>query len=99
MQKANRLAQHLSACHTTEAAHQYVAPTTSPPVPEPMELDSTRLSHAPMLHRPTVQFLRYIISQDGIQMDQGKVTVIREWPRPQTVKELQRFLCFANFYR
>ncbi len=54
---------------------------------------------SPMLHRPTVQFLRYIIGQDGNQMDQGKVTVIREWPRPQTVKELQRFLCFANFYR
>ncbi len=31
-------------------------------------------------------------------MDQGKVTVIKEWPHPQTVKELQRFLGFANFY-
>ncbi len=51
MQKANRLAQRLSACHTTEAAHLYVTPVTSPPVPEPMELDSTRLSHAPLPHR------------------------------------------------
>ncbi|XP_058650006.1 uncharacterized protein LOC131551236 [Onychostoma macrolepis] len=49
-------------------------------------------------HRPIVQFLGYLIGQDGIQMDQGKVTVIKEWPRTQTVKELQRFLCFANFY-
>ncbi len=40
-------------------------------------------------HRPTVQFLGYIIGEEGIQMDQGKVTV----------KELQRFLGFANFYR
>ncbi len=31
-------------------------------------------------------------------MDQGKVTVM-EWPTPQSVKELQRFLGFANFYR
>ncbi len=50
-------------------------------------------------HRSTVQFLRYVISQKGIQMDQGKVKAIREWPLPQSVKELQRFLGFTNFYR
>jgi len=50
-------------------------------------------------HRSTVPFLRYIISQKGIQMDRGKVKAIREWPLPQSVKELQRFLGFANFYR
>ncbi len=49
-------------------------------------------------HRPTVQFLGYVIGEEGIQMDQGKVTVM-EWPSPQSVKELQRFLGFANFYR
>ncbi|KAK3539827.1 hypothetical protein QTP70_013334 [Hemibagrus guttatus] len=32
-------------------------------------------------------------------MDEGKVTAIRNWPAPTTVKELQRFLGFANFYR
>ncbi len=32
-------------------------------------------------------------------MDQGKVKAIEEWPLPQSVKELQRFLGFANFYR
>ncbi len=49
-------------------------------------------------YHPTVQFLGYTISQEGIQMDQGKVTAIMEWPIPQSVKELQRFLGFANFY-
>ncbi len=49
-------------------------------------------------HRPTVQFLGYIIGREGIQMDQGKVTAVAEWPTPQTIKELQRFLGFANFY-
>ncbi len=39
------------------------------------------------------------LAQNGIRMDQGKVTAIREWPLPSTVKELQRFLGFANFYR
>ncbi len=32
-------------------------------------------------------------------MDQGKVKAMEEWPTPQSVKELQRFLGFANFYR
>ncbi len=50
-------------------------------------------------HRPTVQFLGYIIGREGIQMDQGKVTAVAEWPTPQTIKDLQRFLGFANFYR
>ncbi|KAA0722980.1 Retrovirus-related Pol polyprotein from transposon 297 [Triplophysa tibetana] len=50
-------------------------------------------------HRPTVQFLGYIVSAEGINMDQGKILAIQNWPLPQTVKELQRFLGFSNFYR
>ncbi|KAK3505614.1 hypothetical protein QTP70_004681, partial [Hemibagrus guttatus] len=50
-------------------------------------------------HQPSVQFLGYNISNNGIQMDEGKVTAVRDWPAPATVKELQRFLGFANFYR
>ncbi|KAL0147086.1 hypothetical protein M9458_057610 [Cirrhinus mrigala] len=34
-----------------------------------------------------------------MQMDQGKVSTIQEWPQPFTVKELQCFLGFSNFYR
>ncbi|KAI2667105.1 Transposon Tf2-8 polyprotein [Labeo rohita] len=32
-------------------------------------------------------------------MDQGKVSAIQEWPQPHSVKELQCFLGFSNFYR
>ncbi len=32
-------------------------------------------------------------------MDQRKVEAIRNWPQPTTIKEMQRFLGFANFYR
>lgn len=48
---------------------------------------------------PSAQFLGYIISQEGIQMDQGKVQAIQKRKEPHTGKELQRFLGFANFYR
>lgn len=32
-------------------------------------------------------------------MDERKVSTILNWPQPNTIKELQRFLGFANFYR
>ncbi|KAK3569650.1 hypothetical protein QTP86_002648 [Hemibagrus guttatus] len=44
-------------------------------------------------------FLGYVISPEGIQMDCAKVEAIKSWPQPGTVKDLQRFLGFANFYR
>ncbi len=51
------------------------------------------------VHRTNTPFLGYIISQDGVSMDEKKVQAVLDWPQPQTVKELQRFLGFANFYR
>uniref|UniRef100_A0A8C1X240 Gypsy retrotransposon integrase-like protein 1 n=1 Tax=Cyprinus carpio TaxID=7962 RepID=A0A8C1X240_CYPCA len=50
-------------------------------------------------HTPSVQFLGYIIGPRGVKMDQGKVEAITHWPQPGSIKELQRFLGFANFYR
>ncbi|KAK3505767.1 hypothetical protein QTP70_020016, partial [Hemibagrus guttatus] len=50
-------------------------------------------------HQTSVQFLGYKINSSGIKMDERKVTAVRDWPAPTTVKELQRFLGFANFYR
>ncbi len=47
-------------------------------------------------HRHTIQFLGYVISPQGVQMDNNKLQVIRDWPIPSTLKELQRFL---GFYR
>lgn len=32
-------------------------------------------------------------------MDQGKVKAVQNWPLPFTIKELQPFQGFANFYR
>ncbi|KAK3534603.1 hypothetical protein QTP86_016754 [Hemibagrus guttatus] len=52
-----------------------------------------------LFHQPSVQFLEYIIDRSGVRMDEKKVAAIRDWPIPTTVKELQRFLGFANFYR
>ncbi|KAL0192333.1 hypothetical protein M9458_010629, partial [Cirrhinus mrigala] len=50
-------------------------------------------------HQPEVQFLGYNISPEGVQMNHDKVLAIQKWPQPNTIKELQRFLGFTNFYR
>ncbi|KAL0157229.1 hypothetical protein M9458_048475, partial [Cirrhinus mrigala] len=50
-------------------------------------------------HLSTVSFLGYIISAEGVTMDDNKVSAVLQWPRPQAIKDLQRFLGFANFYR
>ncbi|KAK3559672.1 hypothetical protein QTP86_013919, partial [Hemibagrus guttatus] len=50
-------------------------------------------------HRSTVTFLRYVIYRHGVELDVVKVQAVTEWPAPTSVRELQRFLGFANFYR
>ncbi|KAK3561756.1 hypothetical protein QTP86_013324 [Hemibagrus guttatus] len=50
-------------------------------------------------HQTTMTFLGYVITWQGVEMDVTKVQAVTEWPSPTTVKELQRFLGFANFYR
>ncbi|KAL0168457.1 hypothetical protein M9458_036679, partial [Cirrhinus mrigala] len=46
-----------------------------------------------------ISFLGYIISPEGVAMDDSKVRAVVNWPQPATIKELQRFLGFATFYR
>ena len=44
-------------------------------------------------------YLGFVISPHGITMDPQKVSAVRNWQPPKTVKGLQSFLGFANFYR
>ena len=46
-----------------------------------------------------VEFLGYTISSKGIFMDPAKVKTILEWQPPRSVRDVQCFLGFANFYR
>ena len=47
----------------------------------------------------TTEFLGFVVSPDGLRMDESKIQVIQDWPKPRKVKEVQSFLGFANFYR
>jgi hypothetical protein len=46
-----------------------------------------------------VKFLGFEISSNGLRMEQGKLSTILDWPLPNSLKELRRFLGFCNFYR
>ena len=46
-----------------------------------------------------VKYLGLFISTSGVRMDPEKIACIQEWPTPKTVKDIQGFLGFANFYR
>lgn len=49
-------------------------------------------------HKKELLFFSYRIGSSGVNMVESKVTAVTSWPEPTTVKELQRFLGFANFY-
>lgn len=50
-------------------------------------------------HASNICFFGYIIGPEGVAVDQENVATVTEWPTPKTMKELQRFLGFTNFYR
>ncbi len=51
------------------------------------------------LHQEELRFLGYIVSHQGIQMEEERIKAVRDWPEPQSVRDIQVFLGFANFYR
>src|ERR1700678_177120 len=46
----------------------------------------------------TVEFLGYIVSPQGINMNPKKVEAIMSWATPKSIHDVQSFLGFGNFY-
>jgi hypothetical protein len=46
-----------------------------------------------------VSFLGYVVTPQGIEVDQAKVEAIQSWPTPKTVTQVRSFLGLAGFYR
>jgi len=46
-----------------------------------------------------VEYLGLIISEGELRMDPVKLQAVKDWPRPKSVKDIQKFLGFCNFYR
>jgi hypothetical protein len=50
-------------------------------------------------NKTTMEYLRLIIQKGKLSMDPIKLSGIRDWPIPTTVKQVRGFIEFANFYR
>ena len=50
-------------------------------------------------NQESVEFLGYVITTKGVEMNNDKVKAVLEWPKPTSVQEVQAFLGFANYYR
>ena len=52
-----------------------------------------------VFHHEEVEFLGYIVKTSGVTMTDRKVKSVQNWAHPRSVKEVQIFIGFANFYR
>lgn len=52
-----------------------------------------------VLGKPSVKFLGCLITSDGVKTLPDKVQAILEFPKPETISQLRRFLAMLNFYR
>ena len=46
-----------------------------------------------------IEFLGYVIDQNGVQPRDDKVKVVMEWPKLNSVTEVQSFMGFVQYYR
>ena len=50
-------------------------------------------------HKAEVKFLGLLVGINGIRMDPSKIQTILDWEVPRTLKYVQAFIGFCNFYR
>ena len=46
-----------------------------------------------------VEFLGVVIGPKGVEMQKEKIEGVLSWPAPRNIKEVQKFLGLANYYR
>ena len=45
------------------------------------------------------KFLGFIVSAEGLKVDESRCEAIKNYPRPKTPRQVRKFLGFASFYR
>nr|WP_253310135.1 reverse transcriptase domain-containing protein [Rickettsia endosymbiont of Ceutorhynchus assimilis] len=51
------------------------------------------------LFQKKVEFLGHVVSEEGIQVMEGKIDAVRDWPKPRDKHELRSFLGLCSYYR
>ncbi len=46
-----------------------------------------------------VEFLGHVVSAEGVHVDPRKISAIKDWPRPRTVRDVRSFVGLASYYR
>ena len=46
-----------------------------------------------------VNFLRVVIGQEKIEMEEDKIAGMLDWPVPKMVRDVRKFLGLTNYYR
>ena len=49
-------------------------------------------------HQEEIYFLGYVVLSKSISMETIRIEVVRKWPEPKSIRDIQVFLGFANFY-
>ncbi len=50
-------------------------------------------------HQEEVWFLGFVVSSQGIKMEEERIGAVKAWEEPRSIRDIQVFLGFANFYR
>ena len=50
-------------------------------------------------HQEEVRFLGYVVSSQGIRMEEERIDAVKAWPKPKSIRDIQVFIRLANFYR
>ena len=50
-------------------------------------------------HHGEIRFLGYVVSAQKVQIEDERIEAVKNWPEPKSVRDIQVFLGFANFYQ
>ena len=50
-------------------------------------------------HKDEVRFLGFVISRNNIRIEEERINVVKKWLYLESVRDIQVFISFANFYR
>ena len=50
-------------------------------------------------HQDEVRFLGFVVYAQGIIMEEERIEAVKAWPEPKSIRDIQVFLGFANFYQ